>query len=83
LRMNSTVVVAMRMVDRRMSWTRQRRLMLSTRMISKPPDFRKDGRFFKWENTIVKLLSNHFEHLEILVDFEQFDSSNQPESIMK
>lgn len=57
--------------------------MLSTRMISKPPDFRKDGRFFKWENTIVKLLSNHFEHLEILVDFEQFDSSNQPESIMK
>jgi hypothetical protein len=57
--------------------------MLSTRMISKPPASRKVGRLFKGENVIVKLLSNNFEHLEILVDFEQFDSSNQPKSIMK
>jgi hypothetical protein len=28
-------------------------------------------------------LSNHFEHLEILFDFEQFDSNKQPKSIMK
>jgi hypothetical protein len=81
--MNPAVVVGLRMVDRRMSRTRQRRRMLSARMISKPPDFRKDGRLFKWGNAIVKLLSNHFEHLEILFDFEQFDSSNKPTSIMK
>jgi hypothetical protein len=57
--------------------------MLVARMISKPPASRKVGRLFKGASAIVKLLSNHFEHLEILVDFEQFDSSNQPESIMK
>lgn len=81
--MNPAVVVGMRMVDRRMSWTRQRSRRLIVRMVSKPLNFRREGRLFKWESAIVKLLSNYFEHLEILFDFEQFDSSNQPKSIIK
>jgi hypothetical protein len=57
--------------------------MLIARMVSKSPASHKVGRLFKGENVIVKLLSNHFEHLEILFDFEQLDSSKQPKSIMK